>query len=116
MEIKSKSEPICTSGAHGDGQKPTAVLVAGEPGRVCPAKARVLYHGAEHTHMAQDSEHVKEDPGRAEDCSRAAQACEGDRVAAASLPLPKPPTGVSMMYLRSAETPRKNSSEKYSSV
>lgn len=59
---------------------------------VCPAKARVLYHGAEHTHMAQDSEHVKEDPGRAEDCGRAAQACERDGVAAASLPLPKPPT------------------------
>lgn len=34
-EIKSNSEPIHTSRAYGDGQKPTAGLVTSEPGGVC---------------------------------------------------------------------------------
>lgn len=40
-----------------------SVLVASDLGDKYPAKPRALHHGAEHTHLTQESEKLKKEPG-----------------------------------------------------
>lgn len=59
--MESKLEPQCGLGSHGDGQKPVSVLVNSDlrgVGVPCHRAKRT------HTHLALESEMLKEDPGR----------------------------------------------------
>lgn len=58
--MESRLEPQCGLGSHGDGQKPESVLVNSKLRGV-----GVPCHRAKHarTHLAPESEMLKEDPG-----------------------------------------------------
>lgn len=110
-----------------------AVLVTSELGgvHILEKESRMLHLGAEHAHLAQESEQRKKGLGRVEQlgvvgvCTAASQRWGDEvsqqssgtymsyQVAATSLWPSKPPTG---LCDPSAKTPRKRCSEKYTSA